>query len=157
MYWLWFFIVLGLLIILALSIIAVRLVYKVYRQQKERKAKLKALDEANQKAQREQREWLNKSIQILAQALHNDELTLTEGCIRIAGCLDSLDVQFAVKEEFSAFYQLREKTSHIPYLEAWKELSRTEQNQFDVERLHHESVFNDFVRDAAKRIQGRTF
>lgn len=157
MNWLWFFLVSGALIILVLSAIAARLVYKVYRQQKAREAKLKALEEANQKAQREQREWLNKSIQILAQALHNDELTLTEACIRITGCLDSLDVQVAVKEEFSAFYQLREKTAHIPYLDAWKQLSRAEQNQFDVERLRHESAFNDFVMDAAKRIQGRVF
>ncbi len=157
MNWLWFFLVSGALIILVLSTIAARLVYKVYCQQKERDAKLKALEEANQKAQREQREWLNKSIQILAQALHNDELTLTEACIRITGCLDSLDVQVAVKEEFSAFYQLREKTAHIPYLDAWKQLSRAEQNQFDVERLRHESAFNDFVMDAAKRIQGRVF
>lgn len=157
MNWLWFFLALGALIILVLSTIAARLVYKVYRQQKEREAKLQALEDANQKAQREQREWLNKSIQILAQALHNDELTLTEACIRITGCLDSLNVQVAVKEEFSALYQLREKTAHIPYLEAWKQLSKAEQNQFDIERLRHESTFNDFVMDAAKRIQGMTF
>lgn len=157
MNWLWFFVVFGVLVILALSIVAAGLVYKVYRQQKERQEKLKAQEAANQQAQREQREWLNKSIQILAQALHNDELTLTEASIRICGCLDSLDVQAVVKEEFSAFYQLREKTSHIPYLEAWKRLSRAEQNQFDIERLRHESTFNDFVMDAAKRIQGRIF
>ncbi len=157
MNWLWCFIVLGALIIVVLAAIATRLVYKVYRQQKERAAKLKALEEANQKAQQEQREWLNKSVQILAQALHNDELSLTEACIRISGCLDSLNVQVAVKEEFSAFYQLRDKTAHIPYLEAWKQLSKAEQNQFDIERLRHESTFNDFVMDAAKRIQGRAF
>ncbi len=157
MNWLWFFLALGSLIILVLSIIAVRLVLKVNRLHKERASKLKALDDANLKARIEQREWLNNSIQILAQALHNDELTLTEACIRITGCLDSLGVQGSVKEEFSAFYQLREKTSHIPYLEAWKELSKSEQNQFEIERLRHESTFNDFVMDAAQRIQGRAF
>jgi len=147
----------GAAIIIVLSVIAGRLVYKVHLQKKEHAVKLKALDDANQKAQREQREWLNKSIQILAQAVHNDELTLTEASIRISGLLDSLDVHPDIKTEFSAFYQLREKTSHIPYLEAWQRLSSAEQNKFDVDRLRHEATFNDFVMDAAKRIQGRNF
>ncbi|HEX7762316.1 MAG TPA: DUF2489 domain-containing protein [Cellvibrio sp.] len=150
-------IVLGVLIILVLAAIAGRLVLKVYRQQQERERKLKAQELANQQAQREQREWINKSIQILAHALHSDELTLTEASIRISGLLDTLDVSGDVKTEFSAFYQLREKTSHIPYLEAWQSLSNAEQRKFDVERLQHEATFNDFVMDAAKRIQGRDF
>ena len=157
MNWLVFFLILGGAIILVLSIIAARLVYRVVRMNREREQKLKLIEEANQKAQQEQREWMNKSIQILAHALNNDELTLTEASIRISGLLDALDVEVSIKEEFSAFYQLREKTSHIPYLEAWKNLSKAEQNKFDVERLHHESTFNDFVMDAAKRIQGRAF
>lgn len=150
-------VIIGSLIIVVLAVIAARLVYRVYRQQKMQKEKLRLLEEANQNARHEQREWLNKSIQILAQAVQNDELTLTEASIRISGLLDSLDVQAGVREEFSAFYQLREKTSHIPYLDAWKQLSRAEQNQFDIERLRHEAAFNDFVMDAAKRIQGRYF
>ncbi len=147
----------GAAIILVLGSIAGYLVYKVYLQNQANAKRLKELDEANEKAQREQREWLNKSIQILAQAVHNDELTLTEASIRISGLLDSLDVHADVKTEFSAFYQLREKTSHIPYLEAWQQLSSAEQNKFDLERLRHEASFNDFVMDAAKRIQGRNF
>lgn len=150
-------IVLGVLIILVLAAIAGRLVFKVYRQQQERERKLKAQELANQQAQREQREWINKSIQILAHALHSDELTLTEASIRISGLLDTLDVSGDVKTEFSAFYQLREKTSHIPYLEAWQSLSNAEQRKFDLERLQHEATFNDFVMDAAKRIKGRDF
>ncbi len=147
----------GAAIILALGVIAFHLVYKVYLQNKANAKRLKELDEANEKAQREQREWLNKSIQILAHAVHNDELTLTEASIRISGLLDTLDVHADVKTEFSAFYQLRDKTSHIPYLEAWQQLSSAEQNKFDLERLRHEASFNDFVMDAAKRIQGRNF
>lgn len=150
-------IVLGVLIVLVLALIAGRLVYKVYRQQKGRAEKLKALELANQQAQHERREWINKSIQILAQALHRDELTLTEASIRISGLLDSLNVTDEVKTEFSAFYQLSEKTSHIPYLEAWQNLSNSEQRKFDLERLQHEATFHDFVKDAAQRILDRAF
>lgn len=150
-------ILVGAIIIAVLGFVASRLVYKVYIQNKTNQKKLRELNEANEKAQREQREWLNKSIQILAQAVHKDELTLTEASIRISGLLDSLDVNADIKTEFSAFYQLRDKTSHIPYLEAWQKLSSAEQNKFEVERLRHEATFNDFVMDAAKRIQGRDF
>lgn len=150
-------VILGVLIILVLAVVAGRLVYKVYLQKKDRAFKLQTLEAANQKAQTEQRLWVNKSIQILAQAVHKDELTLTEASIRISGLLDSLDVPADIKTEFSAFYQLREKTSHIPYLEAWQNLSSAEQKKFDLERLRHETTFNDFVMDAAKRIQGREF
>jgi hypothetical protein len=150
-------IILGAFIILVLAVIAGRLVYKVYLQKKDRAVKLQALEAANQKAQIERRQWLNKSIQILAQAVYKDELTLTEASIRISGLLDSLDVHADIKTEFSAFYQLREKTSHIPYLEAWQNLSNAEQKKFDLERLRYEATFNDFVMDAAKRVQGRDF
>lgn len=149
--------IVGAAIIVVLASIAGRLVYKVQAQKKAQEAKLQEQEQANQKAQREQREWINKSIQILAQAVQKDELTLTEASIRIAGLLDSLDVHTDIKTEFSAFYQLREKTSHIPYLEAWQQLSNAEQNKFDIDRLRHEATFNDFVMDAAKRIQGRDF
>jgi hypothetical protein len=150
-------IILGAFIILVLAVIAGRLVYKVYLQKKDRAVKLQALEAANQKAQIERRQWLNTSIQILAQAVYKDELTLTEASIRISGLLDSLDVHADIKTEFSAFYQLREKTSHIPYLEAWQNLSNAEQKKFDLERLRYEATFNDFVMDAAKRVQGRDF
>lgn len=150
-------VILGVTIILVLAIVAGRLVYKVYLQKKDQVLKLQTLDAANQKAHAEQRLWVNKSIQILAQAVHKDELTLTEASIRISGLLDSLDVSVDIKTEFSAFYQLREKTSHIPYLEAWQNLSNAEQKKLDLERLRHEASFNDFVMDAAKRIQGREF
>lgn len=149
--------ILALVVVAVLAVIAGRLVYQVYLQNKERAIRLQALEESSQQAQREQREWLNKSIQILAQAVQRDELTLTETSIRISGLLDALDVNAEVKTDFSAFYQLREKTSHIPYLEAWQQLTSTEQNKFDIDRLRHEATFNDFIMDAAKRIQGRNF
>src|SRR5690606_22665190 len=106
---------------------------------------------------RQQRERINKSIQILAKAMQAEELTLTEASIRISVLLDSLDVSDGVRSEFSAFYQLRERTAHIPILTAWKDLNRHQQKEFDLERLRYETTFNDFVMDAARRIESREF
>ncbi len=147
----------GALIILVLAIIAGRLVYKVMQLNKKRAQQLADIEAASRATQAQQRSHSNKSIQILAVALHNDELSLTEASMRIAFLLDQLEVSDGVKEEFSAFYQLRERTQHIPILQAWKDLSAKEQRVFDKERLQHESTFFEFVMDAAKRIQGREF
>jgi Protein of unknown function (DUF2489) len=152
-----FLIIAGGIIILILSVIAIRLLYKVYQLNKERHKKLIAQEKANQESQRVHREWLNKSIQLLARGLDNNELSLTEASIRISGLLDVLGTDEKIKTEFLAFYQLKEKTQHIPYLEAWKNLSPAEQNKFDLERIQHEAAYQDFVSDAAKRILGREF
>jgi Protein of unknown function (DUF2489) len=157
MNWINIFLIVGGIIIVVLSCIAIYLVAKVYRLNKQQQVKLKALDDANLQARKNQGEWLNKSIQILAQGLEENEMSLTEASIRISGLLDALGVTEEVKQEFSAFYQLREKTLHIPYLEAWQNLSAAEQNKFDLERIQQEAAYQDFVLDAAKRIIGRNF
>lgn len=153
MSWLGIIATLGVLIIALLSGIAVWLHYRVYQQQK---ARQQIQAEQDSKA-REQRERINTSIQILAQAVLSDELTLTEASIRISVLLDSLDINDEVRNEFSAFYQLRQRTAHIPILGAWKSLDRQQQKQFDLERWRYEMDFTDFVMDAAQRIRSRRF
>lgn len=147
------FIVFAVVVIAVLGFIAARLQYRVYQQQQQRAREQAQQDEVS----RQQRERINKSIQILAQAVQGDELTLTEASIRIAGLLDILEVNDSVQQEFSAFYQLRDLTAHIPILERWKELERKEQMRFDLERMKHEASYRDFVIDAAERIKLREF
>lgn len=157
MSWMYILLAIAIIIVLVLGAIAARLVYKVYRLNKLRSSQLAELARANEIAMKEQRERINKSIQILAQALSQDELTLTEASIRISHLLDQLDVAGTIKTEFSAFYQLRQRTEHIPILAEWKKLSAKEQRVFDKERLQQEATYYDFVMDAAKRILGRQF
>ncbi len=143
----------GSLVILVLVGIAMYLHWQLHQRRK-----LQAVQAAElAQIASEKREKVNTSIQIIAQATLGDELTLTEASIRIAFLMDSLEVSESVREEFSAFYQLREATSHIPYLDAWKQLSRKEQAKFDLQRMQHEATYGDFVLDAAKRIRGRAF
>jgi type II secretory pathway pseudopilin PulG len=145
--------VVALIIVAVLATIAGVLLYKVHQKNKAQQVLLEE-KEAEIQAQRQR---INRSIQILAQASQSDELTLTEASIRISFLLDSLGVGDEVREEFSAFYQLRRLTAHIPILEEWKKLSRQEQNDFDIQRSKHEASYRDFVLDAAVRIKGREF
>jgi hypothetical protein len=146
-------VLLGVIVLIVLSGIAAHLHYRLYQHNKRRQAESLWQVEVGQ----QQRERVNKSIQILAHAVQGEELTLTEACIRISVLLDSLEVDSQVREEFSAFYQLRDLTAHIPILEGWKKLDRKEQVRFDLERLQYEDTYRDFVLSAAKRIKARQF
>ncbi len=143
----------ALVVILVLAAIAVYLQLKLKRQKARQKEQLEALAAADE----EQRRRLNMSIQIIAQGIHDDQLTLTEASIRIKVLLDGLGVDDSVRKEYIAFYELAKATDHIPILDQWKALSLKKRLAYDRERLAQEKKYKDFVLDAARRIQGRTF
>lgn len=105
----------------------------------------------------EKRQHANVSIQVIAGSLLSEQMSLTEGAIRIRAMLDNLEVEEVVREEFTAFYQLSDATAHIPILGAWKKLDKKQKRAFDNEREALEKTHKEFVEDAAKRIQGRQF
>jgi hypothetical protein len=140
-------------VVLVLGIVAFRLQSKVKAMEAEKKAQLVAFEKQTQ----EKRESMNKSIQILAQGVQENQLSKTEAAIRIGALLEFLGVDNNVKEEFSAFFQLAEATAHIPILDKWKSLPTKEKLRYDNERVLVEEKYGDFVADAAKRIIGRAF
>jgi len=105
----------------------------------------------------EKREHANVSIQVIAGSLSEDQMTLTEGAIRISKLLDTFGLEPELLEEFTAFYQLAKATEHIPIMEQWKQLKTKQKLVFDKQRTELEVVHKEFVLDAAKRIKGRTF
>lgn len=143
----------GSLVVLVLACYALWLTREVRLQQRRQEARLNELE---QEAQRH-REGINRSIQVIAQGLMEDQLSLTEAAIRIRGLLDALSVSESVREEFSAFYLLADSTRHIPILDAWKALKTKDKLVFDRQRMQLESDHKEFVLDAAQRIRGRHF
>lgn len=105
----------------------------------------------------EKREHANLSIQVIAGSLTEEQMTLTEGAIRISKLLDTFGLESEQLEEFTAFYQLAKATEHIPIMEGWKQLKTKQKLVFDKERTELEVVHKEFVLDAAKRIKGRNF
>ena len=100
---------------------------------------------------------MNKSIQVLAQGLKEEQLTGTEAAIRISVLLEFLGVDEHVREDYSVFFQLAEATAHIPMLDKWKQLSTKDKLKYDAERQAIESKYKDFIQDAAQRIIGQQF
>ena len=50
------------------------------------------------------------------------------------------------------FQQLAEATAHIPILEDWNALERTEKRRLTVEREGIESKYSEFVQDSAAKL-----
>jgi hypothetical protein len=133
-------------LVAALSITAGYYLWQLYQLRRRQQAQL--LEQ--QTALRERRDKVKLSVQRLAMATLDENLTLTEASMRIGVLLDSLPVAPQVREKYRAFFLLAEKTAHIPILEQWKRLSRQEQREFDKQRIAAEQEYGDFVKDAAK-------
>ena len=146
-------IVIALVIVLVLAVIAYRLQAQVRAMEQKKQAQQQALE----KQQAEHEQYLSNSIRILSQGIVDKQVTMTEGAIRISVLLDNLDVGDAVKEEYKVFYQLADATSHIPILDAWKQLTAKQRFAYDKERLTAEEKFSDFIIDAAKRLRNHPF
>jgi len=145
--------VVAVMIVIGLAYYAFQLQTKVNDIEKQKAEQQKSLDKQAQ----EKRDSMNKSIQILAQGLSEGQLSKTEAAIRIGALLEFLGVDDNAKEEYSAFFQLAEATTHIPILDKWKALSTKEKLRYDSEREALEEKYGDFVVDAGKRILNKSF
>ncbi len=92
------------------------------------------------------------SVEIIARAVLDDQVTLTEASIRINALVQAIRLEEDKAKELSVFRQLAEATAHIPILEKWKALSRKEKRDFEKERESIEANFRDFVMAASEKI-----
>lgn len=144
----------AIIIVLTLSIVAGYYLHRLHQLRTRQRAQLDEL-EAKSRAQRER---VNTSIQVIASSVgRRDELSLTEASLRISVLLDSLGVDESVREEYSAFYQLRDAAAHIPILDEWKRLPSIERRKLTKERIKLEKTYGAFVLAAAERIIGQQF
>lgn len=138
----------AIVIVLVLSVIAVNLQLKVRAQEKERAA---AEQEQKQKLN-ERREYARKSIKILAQAMVEEQLTLTETSMRIAAMVQIFPLTEEQLAAHRCFIELAKDTSHIPILEEWKKLPKSKKRELNGEREKHEQKYKDFIMEACQSI-----
>lgn len=143
-----------LLLILGAFIIVALAGYAIYLQKQLHQRKRAREEQANQLAAdlEKRREHYRKSIQVLAAALEADQVTLTEGAIRISMLASQLDLEETERDRYQVFFQLTQATSHIPILEDWKALSTRDKLRFDREREEIEEKYREFVVDAARQL-----
>lgn len=100
----------------------------------------------------ERRDKALLGISMLANAMVREEVTLTEGSIRVAYLLTQVDETARQRQEYSVFYQLAEATAHIPMLEAWQALSQQQQLGLTIERENIEALYKEFTLAAARAL-----
>jgi hypothetical protein len=145
--------VLSVLVTLAVSVVLVLLAIAIYYQWRLYRQR-KQVEERKQRIERQradQQEIAYRSIEILCRAIIDDQVSLTEGCIRVSVMLRSLALSEKQLDAYNVFFDLESATAHIPILENWRKLSRKQQYMFDNERVDIEEKYRDFVVDAARR------
>lgn len=142
-------ILVGIAIIIALAL----LIYKQLRLAREqRQADQERLAKHAAEAQKN-RDYLMESSKAIANAiLHDDKITLTEGCIRLKVMIDNLDPQLHQHPQYGVFEEVYNRTSHIPILSDWRGLERKQQRAFEKEMREIERECESRIHDAVKRL-----
>jgi hypothetical protein len=92
------------------------------------------------------------SIDILLRCVLQDQVSLTEGAIRISGLAKVLGSAVVEQTFYQPFDALAMATSHIPILDDWAKLSSKEKRRLDEERAVIEGEHRDKVMHAAKQL-----
>ncbi|MGB2001935.1 MAG: DUF2489 domain-containing protein [Porticoccaceae bacterium] len=93
-----------------------------------------------------------QSIQIIARALLQKDLSDTEAAMRIAYLSQQINATELEAEQFSVFLQLAEATAHIPILDDWQMLEKSEKRRLNKERTEIELVYAEFIQAGAEQL-----
>jgi len=135
----------GGLLLIALSIYAGYLGYKLRQQRLEAEQAKQQLAEEMVAKESDARQ----SVQIIARALVQKDLSETEAAMRIAWLSQQIKLSEDEAQHVSVFQQLAVATSHIPILDDWAALSKSEKRRLDAERESIELNFREFIQISA--------
>jgi hypothetical protein len=136
------------LIIVALGGYALYLYRKLRQKDTERKQQEAILSEELSA----RRDSYRNSIRVIASAIVQEQVSLTEGAIRISMLASQLELSELERADYQVFFQLTESTSHIPILQEWKKLSKKDKRRYDQERESLEESFREFVVASANKL-----
>lgn len=137
----WLLIGLGILIIAGLAIYA----WRLWREVKRREAfKREEGERAN--------EQCLSSLGVIARAMLDDQVDLTEGSLRCKVLLEIIDPALLERDAFRAFGEVHARTTHLHTHSARQALSPAERRDEDRQRLAVESELEDALRDAARAV-----
>ena len=140
--------VIGCLLVIVLAGYAVFLGTQLRRQNHRQRDLDRQLNEQRATSDSEARQ----SVQIIARALLQKDLSDTEGAMRIAFLSQKIIATQDELDAFKVFQQLAEATAHIPILEDWALLERSEQRRLTAERERIETDYREFIAAGAKSL-----
>ncbi len=136
------------LALLVLSLYAAYLALQLRAQSKQREASELELAAHLEGKEAEARQ----SVQIIARALVQKDLSETEAAMRIAWLSQQISLSPDEATHFTVFQQLAEATAHIPILDDWSALSKLEKLRLDVEREDIEARYREGVQASAVQL-----
>jgi hypothetical protein len=93
-----------------------------------------------------------QSVQIIARALVQKDLSETEAAMRISWLSQQISLSTDEAQHFSVFQQLAMATAHIPILDDWAALEKSEKRRLGKEREGIEVAYRDFVQASAAEL-----
>ncbi|SBS34053.1 hypothetical protein MAQ5080_02761 [Marinomonas aquimarina] len=130
------------LIVIGVSIYFIVKQLKLNRQRAER-------IQAGEQRLKEERAKRIESIQVIMQAIEQDEkLSWTEASIRVKNLLDQLSVDLSEHEHVQAIYAIEAGTQHIPTHDQWNELPLQARRKFRDEMEALEAKHIEQLRQA---------
>lgn len=138
----------------ALLLVSALAGYAAYLWQKLRvqQAQLKAQTEQLQADLQSKNLEARQSIQIIARALLQKDLSDTEAAMRIGFLSQQVIATEAEEQQFEVFRQLAEATAYIPILDDWAMLEKSEKRRLNAERKSIEAKYADFIQAGAQQL-----
>lgn len=136
------------IMVIALAAYAAWLSVKLRRQAGRAREAQEQLEAELQKKNLQARQ----SIQIIARALLQNDVTDTEAAMRIAYLSQQVSSTEQESEQFTVFVQLAEATAHIPILDDWQMLEKSEKRRLNKERAEIELVYAEFIQAGAEQL-----
>ena len=93
-----------------------------------------------------------QSVQIIARALVQKDLSETEAAMRISWLSQQIILSADEAQHFSVFQQLSVATAHIPILDDWAALGKAEKRRLTTEREGIEVNYREFIQASAAEL-----
>ncbi len=136
------------ILLLVMGGYAAYLAVQLYRRRQHLESSKKELEKQLKDKEAEARQ----SVQIIARALVQKDLSETEAAMRISWLSQQILLSADEAQHFSVFQQLAVATAHIPILDDWAALGKAEKRRLNTEREGIEQSYRDFVHASAAEL-----
>lgn len=136
-------------VIIAGLLLYIKKQYAHLEQLKQEQEALKALSESKQDSLRLD---VVESLKVIATVMLDDQVELSEGCIRIKVLLDNLDPSINEQDEFKVFADMANQLAHMPTHEARKQVDKQFIRKLDQQRFGLENKYRTDIRKATKAL-----
>ncbi|WP_416885124.1 DUF2489 domain-containing protein [Marinospirillum sp.] len=119
----------------------------------EAKRQLALAEEKRSQENRQARINLFENLAIMAQAVEQDQVNLTEACLRIRVLLDLLEEgRYVQREDLQVFDEVHQKAKHLATHQAREDLPPQEREQQDKQRRALEEQYEARIRQGAQAL-----